>query len=81
MTWVGQHNSPSRSRLIRSKPVLTSDSGVLGDNITNATNPSFSGIVDAGADVELRITTSGNPNTLTETYSLVGVADSKGFGT
>ena len=61
-----------------SKPVLTTDSGVSGDNITNVANPGFSGIVDAGSDVELRITTAGNPNTLTETYSLVGVADSQG---
>ena len=61
-----------------SKPVLTTDSGVSGDNITSVTNPSFSGIVDASSDVELRITTAGNPNTLTETFSVVGVADSQG---
>ena len=62
-----------------SKPVLTTDSGLSGDNITNATNPSFSGTADSGADVELRITTAGNPNTLTETFSLVGVANSVGI--
>ncbi|MFL2506120.1 MAG: tandem-95 repeat protein [Parasynechococcus sp.] len=62
-----------------STPDLTNDSGRSStDNITNANNPSFSGTADSGADVEVRITTSGNPNTSTSTFSLVGVANSLG---
>ena len=62
-----------------STPNLTNDSGRSStDNITNATNPSFNGTADSGADVEVRITTTGNPNAFTSTFSLVGVANSLG---
>ena len=61
-----------------SVPVLTTDSGVSGDNITNVANPSFSGTADSGADVELQIESAGTPNNAIEKFILVALANSVG---